>query len=122
MTAPAPQIPYDRQKLSLAHQVLANNLGFLVAQVIWDGRTQLALTIIEESLPLAQRAFPVIEAVIDAAHAVVRAAPLRAQKAVHNNWAAAMMQAHAAMADFFYWRASLAYGALHPQPEIADVA
>lgn len=119
MTAPAPFTP---QKLSLAHQVLANNLGFLVAQVIWDDRTQLALSVIGETLPLAHRAFPVIEAVIEAAHAVVRAAPLRAQKGVHNNWAAAMMQAHAAMADFFYWRASLAYGALHPEPEIADVA
>lgn len=100
-------------KLSLADQALANALGFLCAQVTEDGRTVPALALVARLLPQAAQDNPRMAAMCAAAAEVVRAARARNQTGGAVPFAQAMLSAHAAVADFLFWRASLAADAFY---------
>ncbi len=101
MSPPAP-------RLSVADQALANALGFLCAQVTEDSRTVQAMDLMARVLPQASRDHPRMGALCAAASEVVRCAAARNRKGGAVPWAQAMLTAHAAVADFLFWRACLA--------------
>jgi hypothetical protein len=100
-------------KLSIADQALANALGFLCAQVTEDSRTVQALQLIKRVLPRAGREGARTRALYEAGTEVLRCAAARNRPGGAVPWAQAMLTAHAAVADFLFWRASLAAEAFY---------
>jgi hypothetical protein len=107
-------------KLSIADQALANALGFLACQRIEDDRTAIALAQLADHLPPPGAVPPsgVMLPLHGAAREVLRAAPDRGGGRGSVAWCQAMLTASAAVADFLFWRASLAVDALsRSQPQ-----
>ncbi|PZQ99916.1 MAG: hypothetical protein DI533_04600 [Cereibacter sphaeroides] len=114
-------------RLSLADQALANCLGFIVAQVIRDDRTEVAIAVMEELLPHVNRSSAHMPQICEAAGAVLSAWPMRGRTEGATNWASALMTANNAVSDFLFWRAAMASDAwrssLSPQtPEAPNAA
>lgn len=95
-------------RLSIADQALANALAFLCAQITEDSRTVQALHLIRRVHGRAGREGPRTRALHEAAAEVLRCAAARNRSGGAVAWAQAMLSAHAAVADFLFWRASLA--------------
>lgn len=95
-------------RLSIADQALANALAFLCAQITEDSRTVQALHLLRRVLPQSSHEGPRMVALCEAAAEVVRCAGKRNVQGGAVPWAQAMLSAHGAVADFLFWRASLA--------------
>lgn len=101
-------------RLSLGHQTLANAMAVVCIQVIWDDRCDRMLQAMAEALDGLQPnpALPIADQLEAAARALVQAAPKRTTAAGADPWARADLQAKAALAGFFQWRAVQAWDAL----------
>lgn len=112
-------------RLSIGDQAMANALAFLCAQVTEDSRTVQALHLIRRVHPVAGREGPRTRALYEAAAEVLRCAGKRNVQGGAVPWAQAMLTAHAAVADFLFWRASLAaeaFDADQPKGETTHAA
>jgi hypothetical protein len=119
--SPPPSSSSSSSPRALGAEVPTEDLHTLLCTVAPEAvPAVLALDLLARVLPRASREHPRIAALCTAALEVVRATRARNQKGGAVPWAQAMLSAHAAVADFLFWRASLAadaFDATEPKAE-----
>ena len=98
-------------RLRAADQGLAACLAAIACTRIEGPPMADALHMLVHFYPAANETAPQMPAVIEAAKAVINTMDKRRTPGGVGPWAAAMLEASAASAEFFRWRAALAYDA-----------